>query len=47
MTTWSSASSPASVRRGGREGIKLEPRVPITADGPKPMSSYPFEEALL
>ena len=46
MTTRSSASSPASVRRGG-EGIKLEPRVPVTADGPKPMSSYPFEEALL
>ena len=32
---------------GGREGIKLEQQVLVTADGPKLMSSYPFEEALL
>ncbi len=32
---------------GGREGVKLEEQVLITADGPEVLSTYPFEERLL
>ena len=32
---------------GGREGVKLEEQVLITADGAEVMSSYPFEARLL
>ena len=34
-------------RVGGREGIKLEEQLLITANGATPLSSYPYEEALL
>ena len=32
---------------GGHEGIKLEEQVVITATGAKPLSSYPYETALM
>ena len=32
---------------GERDGVKLEQQVLVTEDGCEPMSSYPFEEALL
>ena len=32
---------------GGREGVKLEEQVLITADGAVPLSTYPFEESFL
>ena len=31
----------------GYEGVKLEELVLITADGAKPLSSFPYEEDLL
>lgn len=31
----------------GGEGVKLEEQILVTADGPKKLSSYPFEEQLL
>ena len=34
-------------RVGGREGVKLEEQVLITADGHEVLSSYPFEDDLL
>ncbi|MBI3707538.1 MAG: aminopeptidase P family protein [Proteobacteria bacterium] len=33
--------------RGGRHGIKLEQQVWVTASGAVPLTTYPFEEALL
>ncbi len=32
---------------GGREGVKLEDQILITADGPEPLSGFPFEDGLL
>ena len=32
---------------GGREGVKLEEQVVITQNGAEPLSSYPYEDALL
>jgi len=34
-------------REGGNEGVKLEEQVLITRDGAVPLSSYPYEKALL
>ena len=32
---------------GGHEGVKLEEQVVITATGAEPLSSYPYETALM
>jgi Xaa-Pro aminopeptidase len=32
---------------GGQEGVKLEQQMLITDNGPEPLSSFPFEGALL
>ncbi|MDP6566452.1 MAG: Xaa-Pro peptidase family protein [Alphaproteobacteria bacterium] len=34
-------------RDGGRESVKLEQQILVTADGHRPLSSYPFETVLL
>ena len=32
---------------GGREGVKLEQQVLVTETGPRLLSTFPFEEALV
>ena len=32
--------------KGGREGVKLEQQVLVTAKGPQVLTTYPFEETL-
>ena len=32
---------------GGNEGVKLEEQIVITAKGAEPLSSYPYETALM
>jgi Xaa-Pro aminopeptidase len=34
-------------KRGGSNGVKLEQLILITADGPRVMTTFPFEEQLL